>query len=108
MRPRIMPALACLKLSAPVSAASSQPRSGSQLPRFFFFQAEDGIRGADVTGVQTCALPICWPAGPTKRWPRETWLPALRGSEERRAGKERKSRGPAEQDDKKQPGGHTV
>src|SRR6266498_1035395 len=25
---------------------------------FFFFQAEDGIRGADVTGVQTCALPI--------------------------------------------------
>src|SRR6266498_4828327 len=25
----------------------------------FFFQAEDGIRGADVTGVQTCALPIC-------------------------------------------------
>src|SRR5690554_7194189 len=26
---------------------------------FFFFQAEDGIRDADVTGVQTCALPIC-------------------------------------------------
>src|SRR5215813_14894396 len=25
---------------------------------FFFFQAEDGIRAADVTGVQTCALPI--------------------------------------------------
>src|SRR6266498_3336013 len=25
---------------------------------FFFFQAEDGIRDADVTGVQTCALPI--------------------------------------------------
>ena len=25
----------------------------------FFFQAEDGIRGYDVTGVQTCALPIC-------------------------------------------------
>src|SRR6266542_6008385 len=24
----------------------------------FFFQAEDGIRGATVTGVQTCALPI--------------------------------------------------
>src|SRR6266498_2050102 len=24
----------------------------------FFFQAEDGIRAADVTGVQTCALPI--------------------------------------------------
>src|SRR5260364_450879 len=25
---------------------------------FFFFQAEDGIRGDLVTGVQTCALPI--------------------------------------------------
>ena len=24
----------------------------------FFFQAEDGIRDYDVTGVQTCALPI--------------------------------------------------
>src|SRR5437773_11212124 len=24
----------------------------------FFFQAEDGIRDRDVTGVQTCALPI--------------------------------------------------
>ena len=28
------------------------------LKRFFFFQAEDGIRDYDVTGVQTCALPI--------------------------------------------------
>src|SRR2546430_562760 len=26
---------------------------------FFFFQAEDGIRDLTVTGVQTCALPIC-------------------------------------------------
>src|SRR6267143_4390335 len=25
----------------------------------FFFQAEDGIRDGTVTGVQTCALPIC-------------------------------------------------
>ena len=25
----------------------------------FFFQAEDGIRDYKVTGVQTCALPIC-------------------------------------------------
>src|SRR5690349_25141243 len=30
---------------------------------FFFFQAEDGIRDLYVTGVQTCALPIC------KRYP---------------------------------------
>src|SRR5207244_8992428 len=29
---------------------------------FFFFQAEDGIRGDLVTGVQSCALPI-WHAG---------------------------------------------
>src|SRR5207237_1996315 len=27
---------------------------------FFFFQAEDGIRDSSVTGVQTCALPICY------------------------------------------------
>src|SRR5205085_9275115 len=26
---------------------------------FFFFQGEDGIRVLTVTGVQTCALPIC-------------------------------------------------
>src|SRR5258708_25165337 len=35
----------------------------SELVRFFylifFFQAEDGIRDDLVTGVQTCALPIC-------------------------------------------------
>src|SRR3954449_1683743 len=26
---------------------------------FYYFQAEDGIRDESVTGVQTCALPIC-------------------------------------------------
>src|SRR5208282_6448063 len=36
---------------------------------FFFFQAEDGIRDATVTGVQTCALPISTPG---------VELPALR------------------------------
>src|SRR5207249_6297527 len=35
----------------------------------FFFQAEDGIRDRNVTGVQTCALPICWLG-------RETAVPA--------------------------------
>src|SRR6266542_3784196 len=41
---------------------------------FFFFQAEDGIRDATVTGVQTCALPIssvmtcCDGPSPTARW----------------------------------------
>src|SRR6266511_5775641 len=31
----------------------------TRLVFFFFFQAEDGIRAFHVTGVQTCALPIC-------------------------------------------------
>src|SRR2546430_13447992 len=33
---------------------------------FFFFQAEDGIRDLTVTGVQTCALPI-WNQLPTQK-----------------------------------------
>src|SRR5699024_3255496 len=32
---------------------------------FFFFQAEDGIRDRNVTGVQTCALPISCSASPS-------------------------------------------
>src|SRR5699024_12090011 len=38
---------------------------------YFFFQAEDGIRARNVTGVQTCALPIspAWAtAGPGRSW----------------------------------------
>src|SRR5205823_10978365 len=31
----------------------------AQPDTLFFFQAEDGIRDKLVTGVQTCALPIC-------------------------------------------------
>src|SRR5699024_11927116 len=31
---------------------------------FFFFQAEDGIRDRNVTGVQTCALPIFYISTP--------------------------------------------
>src|SRR5699024_5633066 len=34
---------------------------------FFFFQAEDGIRDRNVTGVQTCALPIFDPDAGTDR-----------------------------------------
>src|SRR2546427_5348908 len=34
-------------------------RLGRLIVSFFFFQAEDGIRDLTVTGVQTCALPIC-------------------------------------------------
>src|SRR5690606_40896147 len=36
---------------------------------FFFFQAEDGIRDFHVTGVQTCALPICLPEAPARPMP---------------------------------------
>src|SRR5699024_11969950 len=42
-------------------------------PLSFFFQAEDGIRDRNVTGVQTCALPIyggltAHPGGDRWRW----------------------------------------
>src|SRR5699024_12644407 len=75
----------------------------------FFFQAEDGIRARNVTGVQTCALPI-WCATTlginprtARRWlggevdiPYAAWavLCAAAGwrSEERRVGKARSSR----------------
>src|SRR5207249_6646618 len=36
---------------------------------FFFFQAEDGIRHRNVTGVQTCALPISAPPSGRRRQP---------------------------------------
>src|SRR5256886_4681400 len=45
---------------------------------FFFFQAEDGIRDLTVTGVQTCALPICsQPRSPTyeMREASTRWVP---------------------------------
>src|SRR2546427_9586922 len=77
---------------------------------FFFFQAEDGIRDLTVTGVQTCALPISYfvvatmvIAVPTGvkifSWIATMWggslefkTPMLWRSEERRVGKECRSR----------------
>src|SRR5438128_12690722 len=56
----------------------------------FFFQAEDGIRDATVTGVQTCALPISTAAPWCPRPARAAWHRAGR-SEERRVGKECRS-----------------
>src|SRR5690606_2702564 len=49
----------------------------------FFFQAEDGIRDFHVTGVQTCALPILWPAIEhlALELQNEEWGPALALSE---------------------------
>src|SRR5216683_3445486 len=44
----------------------------TRISMFFFFQAEDGIRDLIVTGVQTCALPICQrpevPRGANSQW----------------------------------------
>src|SRR5438445_13890982 len=79
---------------------------------FFFFQAEDGIRDIGVTGVQTCALPISHvylmpqvlPApGETRSMPwllralaerlgLDDFFPWRDRSEERRVGKECRSR----------------
>src|SRR6266508_6394683 len=47
---------------------------------FFFFQAEDGIRAGHVTGVKTCALPICgaqypWESAATGEEVTPTWVP---------------------------------
>src|SRR5688500_20263205 len=78
----------------------------------FVFQAEDGIRDYKVTGVQTCALPICpglyqvrvaardalsGRVGTAKSWiqipdlsAKKLTLSSLR-SEERRVGKERRA-----------------
>src|SRR5215203_6929158 len=66
---------------------------------FFFFQAEDGIRDIGVTGVQTCALPIS--SSRRCHQPSRSSQPASRSSacttgatrsEERRVGKECRSR----------------
>src|SRR5688572_33488447 len=93
---------------------------------FFFFQAEDGIRDLTVTGVQTCALPIlsahtlgaprvfarcrsaprldgslsCWRARVLPR--RVQALSRTRRSEERRVGKECRSRGSPDHSKKKE------
>src|SRR5215213_10887555 len=66
---------------------------------FFFFQAEDGIRDWSVTGVQTCARPICLASrrgdgrgAGTRRRSRDRGARRRGGSEERRVGKECRSR----------------
>src|SRR5690349_24172505 len=76
---------------------------------FFFFQAEDGIRDLYVTGVQTCALPISGIPRPVTDLPNGSIsVRLIRGdlsnnipnhpvdlhvrSEERRVGKECRSR----------------
>src|SRR5699024_11973262 len=46
---------------------------------YFFFQAEDGIRDRNVTGVQTCALPISCRSSRTAS-PRSAWTTTWRSS----------------------------
>src|SRR6266852_2102065 len=70
----------------------------------YFFPAEDGIRGATVTGVQTCALPIWlltepvpvdWMEATSENFMAPGGRPLAvleRRSEERRVGKECRSR----------------
>ena len=41
-----------------VSSLVGARAHSDEVEHIVFFQAEDGIRDADVTGVQTCALPI--------------------------------------------------
>src|SRR5437016_6620732 len=43
--------------------AALMPPSPATSRKFFFFQAEDGIRDWSVTGVQACALPIAQASG---------------------------------------------
>src|SRR6266705_5152293 len=73
---------------------------------FFFFKAEDGIRDRTVTGVQTCALPISHARAEREQVrrlldPREPRLAEHLRSEERRVGKECRSRGAPYHDKKK-------
>src|SRR5207249_8404835 len=98
----------------------------------FFFQAEDGIRDRNVTGVQTCALPISQPSAKNQKLKAKNYslrmasisLPRTRSSmpnggrksdpctipprtkilrsEERRVGKECRSRGSTDPSRKKE------
>src|SRR5450830_1984331 len=85
---------------------------GSRKP-FFFFQAEDGIRARNVTGVQTCALPIlaarCSAKSPSSSSApsRRPFLSPAARSEERRVGKECRSRW-SPYHSKKKKGGRTI
>src|SRR5690606_40754428 len=83
----------------PKTAPLALPPSTSANAASFFFQAEDGIRDFHVTGVQTCALPICVFQAQLLVHRDAQGLEDAGGgvdlgprSEERRVGKERRSR----------------
>src|SRR2546425_3371105 len=76
---------------------------------FFFFQAEDGIRDKLVTGVQTCALPISGhrggsAAGASPRLPQAARREASGGRQARRAGRRRAARGAARRSEERRVG----
>src|SRR5256885_13201623 len=48
-----------MKMIMKTDSAADIRTSLTRVLNIFFFQAEDGIRDYKVTGVQTCALPIC-------------------------------------------------
>src|SRR6266704_3824907 len=60
-----------------VGGMESMSNAPYVLKKAFFFQAEDGIRVRNVTGVQTCALPISITSPP--RWYIVMVLPATNG-----------------------------
>src|SRR5699024_12061105 len=49
-----------VRVASPITRFGMLPISDHRVTIYivFFFQAEDGIRDRNVTGVQTCALPI--------------------------------------------------
>src|SRR5271155_4111034 len=61
-------------LPTPFSAARARrSRPCSREHSSLFFQAEDGIRYLYVTGVQTCALPICGVGAKFNEYPLDDW-----------------------------------
>src|SRR2546422_3521050 len=94
-----MPSAIAAELCSPKALRFVEDRR-ALMHYFFFFQAEDGIRDVAVTGVQTCALPISGPARPhatgqpvRRQAASRRELAELTGrSEERRVGKECRSR----------------
>src|SRR5205823_11026920 len=86
------------RLPAPAIARRAGRARSYVTPPRFFFQAEDGIRDKLVTGVQTCALPISESGSHSggrdrsgRAAPRSR-RPCAARSEERRVGKECRSR----------------
>src|SRR5207245_3686146 len=103
-----------LAVTVPERPDSRRRLAQGRDPRFFFFQAEDGIRDATVTGVQTCALPSMEETHASRRFRKVRGMGQLEAiaravavdhidlgrSEERRVGKECRSRGGAHEYEK--------